>query len=273
MRTLGRVATILLVTLLVLALGLVLSVPLDRAITAGRVDGLTNVSYPASQADAPPVAAYRADPEGEGPHPAVVMIHEFWGLRADIAGKADALADLGYVVVAPDTFRGTSVNWVPSAIWNIISTPAENIDADLRTVVDALAADPTIDATRIVVMGFCYGGGAALRYSLSDPRLAGTGVFYGTLITEPDRLETLPGPLLGIFGEEDAQIPMDEVLAFERALQETDVPHELYSWPGVGHAFVGSVEEIAEGGPPAEAWSTFTRWLEDVTATTTPTAP
>lgn len=264
MKTVRRILIILLAVLIALVVGVVASVPLDRAITSGRVASLTNVVYPATTAESTDVAAYRVDPEGEGPHPAVIMIHEFWGLRDDIVGKANALAERGYVVVAPDTFRGTSVNWVPSAIWNVVGTPAEEIDADLRSIVDALASDAMVDSSRIIVMGFCYGGGAALRYSLSDDRLAGTGVFYGTLITDPDRLSALPGPLLGIFGEEDAQIPMDEVLAFEQALQQADIPHALHSWPGMPHAFVGSVEEIAEGGAPAEAWETFTRWLDDV---------
>ncbi|MDR9390694.1 MAG: dienelactone hydrolase family protein [Trueperaceae bacterium] len=253
------------------AVALALSVVVDRARTDGRVEALTNVVYDATDGG-PDVAAHRAEPPGDGPHPAVVMIHEFWGLRADVTGKADALAERGYVVVAPDTFRGVSVDLVPSAIWNVVATPAAAIDRDLRVVVDALAADPSVDPERIVVMGFCYGGGAALRYALSDDRLAGTGVFYGTPIDDPARLARLPGPVLGIFGEEDAQIPPREVAAFDAALDEAGVPHAIRSWPGVGHAFVGGVDAIAAGGPAGEAWATFVTWLEDVLGAPAPDA-
>ena len=263
MRLLARLLTVVVALATLLAVGLAATVLIDRARTDGRVEAIANIAIDGPEGD---VLAYRADPPGAGPHPAVVMIHEFWGLREDIAGKADALAAEGYVVVAPDTFRGVSVAWVPAAIWNVVSTPSGRVDADLRAVVDALAADPAVDPERIVVMGFCYGGGAALRYSLSDPRLAGTGVFYGTLITDAGRLDDLPGPVLGIFGAEDAQIPVAEVQAFEAALAAAEVPHDVRIYDGVGHAFVGGMDQIRAGGPPAEAWATFLAWTAEVTA-------
>jgi carboxymethylenebutenolidase len=214
MRFLARLLTAVLTIATLLAASVAATVVIDRARSDGRVEAISNVRISGPDGS---VLAYRADPPGEGPHPAVVMIHEFWGLREDVARKADGLSEEGYVVVAPDTFRGVSVAWVPAAIWNVVSTPAERVDADLRAVVDALAADPAVDPERIVVMGFCYGGGAALRYSLGDPRLAGTGVFYGTLVTDADRLASLPGPLLGVFGAEDASIPLREVREIGRA--------------------------------------------------------
>ncbi len=151
---------------------------------------------------------------------------------------------------------------MPAAIWNVVSTPAERVDADLRAVVDALIDDPAVDPRRIVVMGFCYGGGAALRYSLADSRLAGTGVFYGTLIDDPGRLSALPGPVLGVFGANDRSIPVAQVDAFEAALEQAGVPHEVRVYDGVGHAFVGGMDEIRAGGPAADAWSAFLGWLE-----------
>ena len=263
MHLLRRILTILLAILAIAAVALVATVLIDRVRTDGRVESISNVRYAGPDGD---VLAYRSDPSGEGPHPAVVMIHEFWGLRASIAEKADALAAEGYVVVAPDAFRGVSVDWVPAAIWNVIGTPAEQVDADLRAVVDALAADPTVDRDRIVMMGFCFGGGAALRYSLSDPRLAGTGVFYGTLIDDPDRLANLPGPLLGIFGADDVSIPVASVESFQQALATAGVPYDVRIYDGVGHAFVSDMATIRAGGPAGEAWQTFLAWTARVTS-------
>lgn len=260
MRIAKRIAAFVVTTLLALILALAAWIVIDRARTDGRVEAITNVRIDGPAGD---VHAYRADPPGEGPHPAVVMIHEFWGLRRDIAGKADALAQRGYVVVAPDTFRGVSVDSVPAAIWNVVSARRSRVDADLRAVVDELAADPAVDPERIVVMGFCYGGGAALRYALSDDRLAGTGVFYGTPVGDPGRLADLPGPVLGVFGAEDRQIPVADVRAFEDALADAGVPHEIHVFDGVGHAFVGSIDEIRAGGPPERAWETFLSWLTE----------
>lgn len=254
-KRIALVVALLVVALLAVAAAIVL---VDRARSAGTVEAITNQAVDGPDGD---VLVYRADPAGPGPHPAVVMIHEFWGLREDVAAKADALAEHGYVVVAPDTFRGVSVDGVPAAIWNVVSTPSERVDADLRAVVNALIDDPAVDADRIVVMGFCYGGGAALRYSLTDPRLAGTGVFYGRLIDDPGRLSTLPGPLLGVFGADDRSISRAQVEAFEAALGQAGVPHEVHLYDGVGHAFVGGMDEIRAGGPAGDAWDTFVAWL------------
>lgn len=254
-KRIGLVVAVLIIALLAVAAAIVL---VDRARSAGTVRAITNEAVAGPDGD---VLVYRADPPGQGPHPAVVMIHEFWGLRDDVVAKADALADHGYVVVAPDTFRGVSVDGVPAAIWNVVSTPRERVDADLRAVVNALIHDPAVDAERIVVMGFCYGGGAALRYSLSDPRLAGTGVFYGTLVDDAERLSSLPGPVLGVFGADDRSISLTHVDAFESALDQAGVPHEIHVYDGVGHAFVGGMDEIRAGGAAADAWDTFVAWL------------
>ncbi len=266
MRIAKRIGLGVSVLILVLLAVVAATVLVDRARSAGTVRAITNQTVAGPDGD---VLVYRADPPGQGPHPsphpsphpAVVMIHEFWGLREDVAAKADALADHGYVVVAPDTFRGVSVAGVPAAIWNVVSTPSRRVDADLRAVVNALIDDPAVDADRIVVMGFCYGGGTALRYSLSDPRLAGTGVFYGTLIDDEQRLSSLPGPVLGVFGADDRSISLAQVDAFESALDQAGVPHEVHVYDGVGHAFVGGMDEIRAGGAAADAWDTFVAWL------------
>lgn len=260
MQILRRTLIGLLVLLLAAILALAATIAWDRTQTAGTVKNLSNTAF--ANDSGPTVMAYEATPEGPGPHPAVIMIHEFWGLRSDITGKADALAELGYHVIAPDTFRGVSVRTVPAAIWNVITTPREQINTDLGVVMTALQSDPRVDPNRIAVMGFCYGGGAALAFSLDDDRPAATGVFYGTLETDPARLAALSGPVLGIFGEEDAQISLEEVAAFESSLNQAGVPNEVTVYPGVGHAFVGGMEEIAAGGAPKEAWEQFTDWLE-----------
>ncbi len=262
MQLFRRILVGALVALAALALALVASVALDRAIGQGRLDGVTNVEIPATDASSPPVRAWlAAGPSAASPRPAVVMIHEFWGLRRDVVEKAEALAAEGYVVVAPDTFRGAATRWIPSAIWNVVSTPREQIDADLDAVFAWLAARPDVDRARIAVMGFCYGGGAALAYSLHNPGIAATGVFYGSLITDADRLAALPGPVLGVFGREDRSIPVAEVEAFEAGLERAGVPYEITVYDGVGHAFVGGMEEIRAGGAPRAAWDQLRAFL------------
>ncbi len=230
---------------------------------AGRVAALTNVTVPTLGAG-PDVGVYLARPDSPGPHPTVIMIHEFWGLQSSIQGKADALAAEGYVVVAPDTMRGNSTSWLPRAIFQTITTPVDDVNTDLDAVYAWLLTQPDVNPDRILVMGFCYGGTKSLTYSLHNDRLAGTAVFYGGgPITDPVQLARLPGPLLGIFGEVDTSIPLDEVAAFDAGLTEAGIPHEITIYPGVGHAFVADIATIQAGGPAGEAWAQFLQFLRD----------
>jgi carboxymethylenebutenolidase len=208
------------------------------------------------------VNAFVVSPQGTEQLPAVIMIHEFWGLKPEIVGKAEALSAEGYVVVAPDTFRGKTTSWLPSAIWNVISTPKENINADLDAVFNWLRAQPNVDPSRIMVMGFCYGGGTSLLYSLHNPNIAATGIFYGDVAVDTSELTKLPGPVLGIFGADDTSIPLEEVNTFKTGLELANIPHQITIYPGKGHAFVKSVEEIARDPVQQQAWQEFLDFTE-----------
>ncbi len=233
---------------------LLLSIPIDNFLNRSKVDNLTNFVIPNSTNE---VKVFLADSPDAELMPAVIMIHEFWGLKESILGKAQALADEGYVVVAPDTFRGKTASWVPTAIWQVISTQRSDINQDLDTVYAWLKEQPNVDSSRIMVMGFCYGGGASLAYSLVNSELAATAIFYGSLITDEASLEQLPGPVLGIFGETDQSIPVTEVNAFETALNSANIENQISIYEDQGHAFVQSIENINQGGVQAEAWQEF----------------
>lgn len=86
------------------------SIAIDGLIGGGRVANVTNTTIPGVNSG-PAVRAYVAKPDGQGPFPTVIMIHEFFGLDKMIVSKADLLAQEGYLVVAPDTFRGSTTAW------------------------------------------------------------------------------------------------------------------------------------------------------------------
>jgi carboxymethylenebutenolidase len=247
----------LLLGLIVLLLG---SIIIDGFFSQGRLAPLTNLSIPA--ADGADIRAYLAKPDGAGPHPAVILIHEFYGLRPEMVGKADALAREGYVVLAPNVFRSGTTNWIPSAIYNVITADTNQIDSDVEAAYQWLVAQRDVQADRVAVMGFCFGGGTALRYSLSNNKLAGTVIFYGQPVTDPAKLKALSGPVLGIFGGADASIPVSEVEALRQGLNEAGVPHEITIYEGQPHAFVQSMEEIAKGGVQQEAWNQLLAFLQ-----------
>ena len=127
MKTLKKILLGILIIVVALIVILVGSVVLDSLIGAGRLDEVTNVTIPGTNSG-PDVRAYVAKPEGEGPFPTVIMIHEFFGLNESIVSKADLLAEEGYLVVAPDTFRGSTTSWIPRAIYQVITTKPEAIN-------------------------------------------------------------------------------------------------------------------------------------------------
>ena len=260
MNLLKRIGLGILLTLLTLVVLLLGSIVVDGFFAAGRLDPLTNMSVTA--ADGTAVRAYLAKPEGVGPFPAVIMVHEFWGIRPDILGKAEALADEGYVVIAPNLFRSGTTNWIPRAIYNVITADNQQIDGDVDAAYQWLAAQPDVLADRIAVMGFCFGGGTALRYSLQNSHLAATAVFYGQPMTDPETLKALPGPVLGIYGGADMSIPQADVDALDEGLTAAGIPHEITVYAGQPHAFVGSIEDIRAGGADQEAWQQLLAFLQ-----------
>jgi carboxymethylenebutenolidase len=259
MRILRRVSIGVGLALLAAVGALALSVVVDRWSTGDRVEALTNVAL---AGPAGPLHAYVARPSvGTGPWPLVVMIHEFWGLNEAVVGKADLLATEGYLVVAPDLMRGASTRWLPSAIWQTVRTSDERVRSDLDAVLAAFGADADADATRLAVMGFCFGGTMSMRYALERPEVAVTGVFYGNVPDDVEAMRRLGGPVLGVFGAEDGMIPLGEVEAFERALEAAGVAHEVRVFDGVGHAFVTDVEGIESDPVQAEAWRLLVDFL------------
>ena len=249
---------ILFITMVVIIAG---SIAMDAVLGAGRLDGITNVTIPGI-GGGPDVRAYVARPQGAGPFPAVMMIHEFYGLNESIVSLADLLAEEGYLVVAPDTFRGSTTAWIPRAIYQVITTRPENVNADLDSVYAWLQAQPDVDASRIAISGFCYGGRTSLAYSLHNDQLAATVIFYGSPETNSQVLRTLPGPVLGIFGGADQSIPVSQVNAFDAGLTEAGVPHEVTIYEGQPHAFVEDAGGVRSGGAQAEAWNQMLAFLE-----------
>lgn len=266
MHRLIRFVLIAALVVLIALVGIVGFFILTDSLGGETAEQYTNVSYPA--ADGTTLRGYLATPPdaGDAPLPAVVMVHEWWGLNAEIEEMADKLAAEGYVVLAPDTYRGNLATTVPGALYLRITAPADRVDADMQAAFDYLAAQPNVDGARIGVMGFCYGGGVALRHAIDNPQIAGTINLYGDTVDDPaafGALGTSGGSLLGIFGERDQQIPVSEVEAFERALGEANIPHEVTIYPDMPHAFVNPAG-IAVGGAPAEAWAQILAYWEAV---------
>lgn len=233
------------------AVGLVIA---DGAAGRSAAD-YTNTSFEASDGSA--VGAYLTQPEEPGPHPAVLMVHEFWGMNQPITELADRLAEQGYVVLAPDTYRGQTTALVPRALYLRVTVDEGRVDSDMQAAFDYLASLPEVDAGRIGVIGFCYGGGVALRHAIQNPAIRATVNLYGDTPADPVVFGALlgadAGPVLGIFGADDAMIPLADVQAYEAAMTAAGIQNTVTVYPGVGHAFV-QPGVIDQPGSSRDAW-------------------
>jgi carboxymethylenebutenolidase len=220
-----------------------------------------NVSYPGPGGIT--LHGYLALPPGSGPAPGVLMVHEWWGLNRDITLLADALANEGYVVLAADAFRGSVAQTPADAMKQASQTPCEQIAADLDTALDFLRSHARVDPKRVASLGFCFGGTQSMFMGTRNPELAAVVIFYGSgPIADMHQLGSMreAGPVLGIYGEQDTNIPVAQVRSFESALKARGVEHTIAVYPGVGHAFVKS-STYQDGGTAEKAWRQMLAFL------------
>lgn len=251
------------ILILILIAALALGGPAALEIIRGtNSSGNANVTYTA--ADGTQLNGYLAEPAGDGPFPAVLLIHEWWGLNQDITEIADELAAEGYVVLAPDALRGQLTDQIARAIAINSSTPQEQVDSDLDDALAYLMSIPIVDPSRVAAWGFCFGGRNAFYLGTRHPDLAAVVDFYGggVDVSGPDDLGAMTGPFLGIFGETDASIPLEEVDALEAALVEAGITHEITVYPGVGHAFLNSENLTNTNEPAGQAWTQTLTFLD-----------
>lgn len=201
---------------------------------------------------------YLVYPAGETNLPAVVMIHEWWGLNQHIKGAADKLANEGYAVLAVDLYGGevaTESSRAGQLATSVRSNPNEALN-NLNAAVEHISSLPSVNSSRVASLGWCFGGGQSLQLALNTEQpLAATVIYYGTLVTNQTELTEITWPVLGVFGSADQSIPVDTVNQFEAALDSAGVTNEIYIYEGVGHAFANPSGDNYAPEETADAWN------------------
>lgn len=210
------------------------------------------VSY-ASGSEA--VSAYLVKPEGAGPFPAVVVIHEWWGLNDQVREEARELAGEGYVALAVDLYRGRVATTSDEAHELSRGLPEDRARRDLLAAFAYLAARKDVRAKSIGSIGWCMGGGYSLQLALAEPRLAAAVIYYGRLAADEATLAKLRAPVLGLFGEDDRGIPAASVREFEAALKKLGKPASIHLYAGAGHAFANETRPSYRKEAAEDAWA------------------
>lgn len=203
---------------------------------------------------------YFAHPKDGTAHPGVVMIHEWWGLTDSVKQMADQLAGQGYSVLAVDLFGGTVAKDAAEAQWLV-----SNLDYDvaLANLKAAVAFARAQGASKVASLGWCFGGGQSLALAVSGEHLDATVLYYGTpLLTDAEKLKHIAWPVLGIFGDRDAALPVDTVHSFENALGKVGIQSEVYIYPGVGHAFANPTGQNFSPKETKDAWGKTLSFLQ-----------
>ena len=199
--------------------------------------------------------------------PAVVMIHEWWGLNKNIKDMANLLAGQGFVVLAADLYKGQVANTTKRAM-ELVQTVRNNQSSstnNLQSAVKYLSSLPNVDSSKIVSLGWCFGGGQSLQIALNSKEhpLAATILYYGTpLVTDKESLSKIKWPLLGIFGNKDQSIPLDEINQFRTSLNQSGVKNEVLVYNGVGHAFANPSGDNYAPKETEDAWEKTLSFLK-----------
>jgi len=176
-------------------------------------------------------------PPGKGPFPALIVIHEWWGLNDWVKEQASKLADQGYVALAVDLYRG-KVATTPEMAHEIMrGVPEDRARRDLHSAFEFLASQPNVKKDRIGSIGWCMGGGYSLDVALDEPTLAATVINYGHLATDTDALKKINAPILGLFGAQDQGIPPADVHKFEQTMKQLGKKIDVKIYDDAGHAF------------------------------------
>jgi carboxymethylenebutenolidase len=176
-------------------------------------------------------------PEGSGRFPAIVVIHEWWGLNDWVKEQASKLADEGYVTLAVDLYRGKVATTPDLAHELYRGLPDDRARRDLRAAVGFLRTQSNVKKDRIGSIGWCMGGGYSLQTALEVPDLAATVINYGPLVTELRNLRKINAPILGLFGGKDQGITEEDVDRFEAAMKKLGKKVDVKIYPEAGHAF------------------------------------
>lgn len=201
-------------------------------------------------------------PSGKGPFPALIVIHEWWGLNDWVKEQASKLSDQGYVTLAIDLYRGKVATTPDEAHQIMRGVPEDRAKRDLHAAFEYLTSRPDVKKDRIGAIGWCMGGGYSLDVALQEPMLAADVINYGHLATDLQALQKINAPILGIFGAQDKGIPPEDVRKFGEALDKMGKKIEIKIYDDAGHAFENPHNQPGYRAADAEdAWKRTTDFL------------
>lgn len=205
---------------------------------------------------------YLARPEGEGPFPGVVVIHEAFGLNENIKDITRRLANEGYIALAVDLFAGRNraicmFRFMSGLLFNSLNNGS--ID-DLKAALTTLSEQPGVDDSRLGAIGFCMGGSFAIAWACTDDRLKAIAPYYAM---NPRPLEAVARlcPVVGSYPDKDFTTPHAQKLDTE--LDRYNVPHDIKIYPGTKHSFFNDPGRSYDEKAAQDSWKRVLAFFEE----------
>jgi len=203
---------------------------------------------------------YVAVPDGDGPHPGVVVIHEAYGLSENIKEITRRFADNGYAALAVDLFtdRNRTICMARYMTGMLIGSVERAGISDLRAGLTHLAAMPEVDSQRIGAIGFCMGGGFALAWACTDDRLKAIAPFYAANPRPIDAVKRAC-PVVGSYPEKDFTARAGRAL--DEALERYGIDHDIQIYPGSRHSFFNDRGRAYNKAAADDSWARVMRFF------------
>jgi carboxymethylenebutenolidase len=197
------------------------------------------------------------------PLPAVIMIHEWWGLNDNVRAMAQRLAGEGYIVLAVDLFRGETAS-SPEAARQLMLQVVEDPQSAAANIRQAYAfVNDIAGAPSTASLGWCFGGVWSLNTAMLFPEdLDAVVIYYGQVTDDEEKLRPISAPILGFFGDADRGISVEAVDGFKQSLERLRKAHQVHVYPGAGHAFANPTGNNYKPEYAEDAWRKTLEFLE-----------
>ncbi|HEX6845711.1 MAG TPA: dienelactone hydrolase family protein [Chitinophagaceae bacterium] len=180
------------------------------------------------------------DESKEGKRPAVLVVHEWWGLNDYIKRRANMLAEMGYIAMAVDMYGNGRKGNDPQEAGMLAGPYYENMDMT-KKIFDAgleeFKKNPTVDQSQVAAIGYCFGGGLLLNLARMGEPLKGVVSFHGGLVGAPPSKDLTKAEILVCHGEADPFVPNEEAATFKKQMDSIGKSYTFKSYPGATHAF------------------------------------
>jgi len=216
-----------------------------------------------------------AYPEVKDKATAVIVIHEIFGLSDWVRSVTDQLAEAGYIAIAPDLLSGAApggggtaeLGGMDAVRRAISELPADQITADLNAVAAYVAKLPACNG-KVVVAGFCWGGGQTFRFATNNKDIKAGFSFYGPMPEKDEDLARIQCPIYGFYGGNDARINASIPRASEQ-MKKAGKTYEPVTYEGAGHGFMRAGEDPNDKNPANkkardEAWDRWKSLLKKI---------